>query len=211
MRQLLCLLRELFGLHGSRARACLHETWLAEQRAMKAEQRLDTADLELLERAQHAPACVLAVDAVDDELREQGVVERRHLGPCLDTGVHAHPRPRRLAVARDPPRRRQEARRRILGIDAALDRMAAHRDVLLPQRQGLTSSDEHLLADEVEARHELRHRVLDLDAGVHLEEVVLAALRKESFDGPGRSIARRSRRVDRDRADARAKHVVDRR
>ena len=84
MRQLLCLLRELFGLHGSRARACLHETRLAEQRAMKAEQRLDTADLELLERAQHAPACVLAVDAVDDELREQRVVERRHLGPCLE-------------------------------------------------------------------------------------------------------------------------------
>ena len=92
---------------------------------MEAEQRLDSADLELLERAEHAAPRVLAVDPVDDELGEQWVVERRHLRPCLDTGVHAHARPRRLAVARDPPRGRQKTRRGILGIDAALDRMAA--------------------------------------------------------------------------------------
>ena len=125
MRQLLRLLRQLLGLDDPRARACLDEARVAEERAMEAEQRLDSADLVLLERAEHAPPRVLAVDPVDDELREQRVVERRHLGPGLDSGVHSHARPRRLAVARDPPRCRQKARRGILGIDAALDRMAA--------------------------------------------------------------------------------------
>ena len=79
------------------------------------------------------------------------------------------------------------------------------------ERQGLTRRDEHLLADEVEPRHELCHGVLDLDAGVHLEEVVLALLREKPLDGPGRSIAGGSRCVHGDRADASAEHVVDRR
>ena len=77
---------------------------------MKAEQRLDAADLELLERTEHAPPRVLAVDPVDYELREQRIVERRHLDPCLHAGVHPHSRPSRLAVARDPPGSGQEAR-----------------------------------------------------------------------------------------------------
>ena len=62
---------------------------------MEAEQGLDSTDLELVERAEHAPARVLAVYPMDDELRQQRVVERRHLGPCLDTGVDAHAWPRR--------------------------------------------------------------------------------------------------------------------
>ena len=47
-------------------------------------------------------------------------------------------------------------------------------DVLLAQRERLALRDQDLLADEVEAGHELRDGVLDLDPGVHLHEEVLA-------------------------------------
>ena len=65
-----------------------------------------------------------------------------------------------------------EAGRGILRVDAALDRVAAQDDVLLTQRQRLARRDEELLADEVDAGDQLGDRVLDLDARVHLHEVV---------------------------------------
>ena len=64
--------------------------------------------------------------------------------------------------------------RGILGVDPALDRVPAQADVLLANRERLPGRDQHLLADEVEAGHELGDGVLDLDARVHLHEVVVA-------------------------------------
>jgi hypothetical protein len=134
MRQLLRTLGKLLRLNHAVARRALDEARVFEQRAVEAEQRRDPADLVLLERAQHASARVLAVDAVDDQLRDERVVEPRNLGARGDSGVDAHARPRRLAVARDPPGRRQEAVGRVLGVDPALDRVPGQPDALLAQR-----------------------------------------------------------------------------
>jgi hypothetical protein len=41
-------------------------------------------------------------------------------------------------------------------------------------RQRLAAGDPHLPVDQVEPGHQLGHRVLDLEAGVHLEEVEAA-------------------------------------
>ena len=49
---------------------------------MEADERRHSADLVLAERAQHPPARVLAVDAVDAQLRDQRVVEADDLGAC---------------------------------------------------------------------------------------------------------------------------------
>src|SRR5215467_650729 len=54
--------------------------------------------------------------------------------------------------------------------------MAAELDILLPHRQFLSGCDADLLLDDVDTRDHLGHRVLDLDAGVHLDEVELAVL-----------------------------------
>ena len=75
----------------------------------KPEQRRQAADLELVERAQHPPPRVLAVDAVDDQLRDHRVVEAADLGAGDDARVDAHARPGRLAIGGDPPGRGQEA------------------------------------------------------------------------------------------------------
>ena len=57
----------------------------------------------------------------------------------------------------------------------------------------------------------LGDRVLDLDAGVHLEEEVLALGRQQALDRPGAAVADRAGRLDGDLADPRAQLVVDRR
>ena len=48
--------------------------------------------------------------------------------------------------------------------------MAAALDVRLLQPQLLAAGDAEHLADEVDAGDPLGHRMLDLDAGVHLDE-----------------------------------------
>ena len=141
---------------------------------MESQEIRRAVDDELLERAQHPSPGVLAVDVVHDELRDERVVEARDLVSAPDTRVHAHADTRRLAVGRDPPRRREKSAGHVLGVDPALDRVPAQHHVVLRDRERLAGRDEHLLAHDVDAGDGLRDRVLDLDAGVHLEEEVLA-------------------------------------
>ena len=97
------------------------------------------------------------------------------------------------------PRARQEALRRILGVDPALDRVPAEHDVLLRDGQLSPRGDEDLLPHEVEARDHLGDRVLHLDPGVHLEEVVRAVCGEEALHGAGGAVADGRGRVDGDR------------
>ena len=161
------------------------EARMLEQRAVEADERLHAADLELLERAQHAPPRALAVGVAHDQLRDHRVVEVADLRARDHARVDAHARARRLAVRRDAARRRAEAGRHVLRVDAALDRVAAQHDVLLAQRQRLARRDAQLLAHEVDAGHQLGDGVLDLDARVHLHEVVGAVRREQPLDRPG--------------------------
>ena len=66
-------------------------------------------------------------------------------------------------------------------------------DVVLGERQRLARGDPDLLGDEVDARHQLGDGVLDLQAGVHLEEEELAVL-VEELDGAGVEVAAGLRR-----------------
>ena len=66
-----------------------------------------------------------------------------------------------------------------LGIDAALDRVAANVYVALRERQVLARRDTKLGLDDVDAGHELRHRMLDLQPRIHLDEVEPAVFVQE--------------------------------
>ena len=109
------------------------------------------------------------------------------------------------------PGRGQEPLGGVLGVDPALDRVPGEAHVLLAERERLAGGDQHLLAHEVEAGDELGHRVLDLDAGVHLEEEVVPVAVEEALDRPGPAVADRPRRVHRDGADPLAQLRRDRR
>ena len=67
---------------------------------------------------------------------------------------------------------------RVLGVDAHLDGVTAalRQDLVLGHRQRFAGRDADLPLDEVDAGDHLGDRVLDLQAGVHLEEEELAVL-----------------------------------
>ena len=67
----------------------------------------------------------------------------------------------------------------MLGIDAALDRVPAKCDVLLPERQLLPRGHQDLRLHDVDAGDHLGHRMLDLYPRVHLDEIELALLVQE--------------------------------
>jgi hypothetical protein len=79
--------------------------------------------------------------------------------------------------------------------------MAPELDVLLRDRELLAAGDKQLLPDDVDPGHHLGDAVLDLDAGVHLQEEVLVAL-LQSLDGAGGAIPDGGGRVGGDLADA---------
>jgi hypothetical protein len=56
-------------------------------------------------------------------------------------------------------------------------------NVFLLHAQPLAESNAQLFLDEVDAAHQLRHGMLDLNARVHLHEVELAGRSDEKLDG----------------------------
>jgi hypothetical protein len=94
------------------------------------------------------------------------------------------------------------------GVDPALDRVAAQLDLVLADREALARGDADLLADDVDSRDHLSHAVLDLDAGVHLEEeVVVTDL--QALDRAGATVVDGLGRVGGDLADPIAHLIVD--
>ena len=71
----------------------------------------------------------------------------------------------------------------VLRVDAALHGTAGQPDLLLPHAQGQARRDAQLFPHQVQPRDELGHRVLHLDAGVHLNKVEPLVLIQHEFDG----------------------------
>ncbi len=124
-----------------------------------------------------------------DDLGHQGVVEGRHGGAGADVGVHTD------SFAAGPDRLAHDAGRggevagRVLGVDAALDGGAGEPHVFLTEAEALALGDPDLLLDQVDAADRLGDRMLDLDAGVHLQKIELAAVGiDQEFDGAGAAV-----------------------
>src|SRR3546814_14246049 len=56
----------------------------------------------------------------------------------------------------------------------------------------LAGGDAQLLVDQIDAGDFFGHRVFDLQARVHFQEVELSALAEDEFDGAGVAVANRS-------------------
>ena len=97
----------------------------------------------------------------------------------------------------------------ILGVDARLDRVAAQQHVALLELERPAGGDLELPAHEVDARDQLRDRVLDLDARVHLEEVPAAVGREQELGGAGADVADRVGEAQRRDAELAAELAAD--
>ena len=164
---------------------------LGHQRPQEAGVGGQPEDGGLVERVDQRPAGRLAVGAVRDHLAEHRVVRRAHDLAALQRVVDPRRRSR-------PPHDRARCR------PAAGSRRTSPRRRPAPRsraRSSVTSScvigsgspaaTQQLQLDEVEPRHQLGDRVLDLEAGVHLQEVGLAGVGVEQeLHGAGVDVVR---------------------
>ena len=124
-----------------------------------------------------------------DHLGDQGVELRRDHVTFGDPGVDPDARAGRRAPERDPAWCRSEPLLGVFGAQPGLDRVPANAgrlaDQLAPAR------DVQLQLDQVDAGRLLGHRVLDLQAGVHLHEQEPARVGlDEELDGACAAVAR---------------------
>src|SRR5262252_85059 len=95
----------------------------------------------------------------------------------------------RRPVARQPASRGQKVSIWILGIHAALNRPAIELYVALRNRELFSRSNTDHLFDKIDAGDQLSHRMLDLQARVHLEEVKAFVLPRDKLYGSGAVVA----------------------
>ena len=145
---------------------------------MKVERRGDTAARELIDRQGGACQRVFAVTTVNDQLADHGIVERRYGVGLVGVAVDAHPLAHRRQPRLEHAGRRHEIPPPVLGVDAKLDGVPARRIGKRYVTQRLAACDAQLQLDQVQSEDLLRHRVLDLDPGVHLDEVEALLLRR---------------------------------
>ena len=181
---------------------------VADQGLQEEQVGIDAGDARVGECIGQREPGAFAVLAPGDKLGDHRVVERRDLVPRLDAAVDTQARP---ALGKgemgEAPRLRQEAPRRVLGIEPRLDGMAGGGDVFLREGQRLSRRDAKLPFHQVEPGHHLGHRVLDLEAGVHLDEVEGAALVDQEFHRARAGIADRAREPDGGFAHLRAQRI----
>ncbi|KFB67915.1 MAG: hypothetical protein CAPSK01_002503 [Candidatus Accumulibacter vicinus] len=148
-----------------------------------------------------------------NQLGNHRVVVHRNLAAFEDAGIDTDLSFGRLRrpVLDQAAHRGQKAAERVLGVDPALDRPAIGLDVLLPERQGFAGSDTDHQFDEVDAGDHFGHRMLDLQAGVHFEEVERLVRADDELDGARALIVHGLGERDRLLAHRLADAVVDER
>ena len=115
-------------------RAAAQERVVEQELLVQRDVRLDAAHHHLGQRDAHPRDRLLARVAVRDDLADHRVVVRRHEVVGVRVRVDADARAARRVPRRDAARRRHE-RPRVLGVDAAFDRVAALDDVALAEAQ----------------------------------------------------------------------------
>ena len=167
--------------------------------------RAHPLDVRLVQRGAQPCERGAAVGPPHDDLGEHRVVVDADLVSGLEAAVDAncHAR-RRKPKALQASGGRKETAFRVLCVQSRLDGMTAAGDPVLRERQSFARCDAKLPFDEVETGDHLRHRVLHLQPGVHLEEIEPAAVVQE-LDRAGALVIHRARRGNGRRTHGRAR------
>ena len=182
---------------------------LAHQRPEQRQRGLDAVDDELVERALEPHQALGPGLAVHDQLADQRVVIGWDLVALISRGIHPDAEPPGRMIVQDPARRRPE-RDRVLGIDAALDRVAVKAHVLLLEQELGARRNPDLLENEVDVGDHLGYGMLDLNPGIHFDEIELPVLVQE-LDGAGAEIMQRPHCIRDFLADVVALRRIERR
>src|SRR5579872_2424032 len=173
------------ALYESRVDFPLAKCRVAENLSQEGDRRLDPFHHEFGERPPHAAHRFVARGFVDDELSNHGIIIRTDRVTLVYVRVESNPGSSGKPQLGDRAGRAAKIVGGIFGIDAGLDRRSAMLDLLLRERQLLARGDANLGFDQVDSGHHFAHRMLDLDAGIHFDEVLtIFGLIDDEFNGP---------------------------
>ena len=158
--------------------------------AVEGQGRLDAGDLGLVEGPHEPPDGSRSILGVDHDLGDQVVVLGRDAVTGLDGRVDPDAWAGRHGPAADATRGRGKVAGRVLGRDPDLDGVARRLGRACRCGHGLggeraPGGEPELFADEVEAGDQLRHAMLHLEPGVHLQEVERAVRRAQELGRGG--------------------------
>ena len=130
---------------------------------------------------------------VGDEFGDHRIVIDRDFTAFIHTRIVANGDAvlyafRRWAIDREAACRGHEIARWIFGIDAGFDRPAIEFDVGLLEAEGFAIGRADHLLNEIDAGDEFRDRMLDLQAGVHLQKEKALVLACDELDRAGRIV-----------------------
>ena len=167
-----------------------HKGWVFQNIGDKGDVGLDAPDVDLVDGPDRLAAHALKGVVPGGDLHQQGVIvggdDRAGIGVAA---VQPDAEAAGGAVGRDLAGIGSEVVGGVLGGDAALDGIAVLVDVRLAGNadlrvaEGTALGDQDLGAHQVDARHHLGDGVLHLDAGVHLDEIVVAFLIHQELQG----------------------------
>src|SRR4029077_19304232 len=155
----------------ARVDAAAGEIRVGEDRGVQSEVGGDARHVCARDGRAHRVEYAGAIGTADDDLRHERVVKGRHAGTGLDVRIDPDVRPARPGGQGHRAGTGLKVAPGILGVDAAFHRAAARFSHLRGEPQPLALGQRELLGDEVDAGDDFRHRMLHLDARVHLQKV----------------------------------------
>src|SRR5207253_8633310 len=112
-----------------------------------------------------------AITPPRNQLADDWIVEDRYLGSCINSCIDANSWPIRQMHCLNLPRRRGESGGRIFGINAAFESPSALLQFVLRKWQRLARGYLNLQLHQVNSGDHFGYRVLNLDPGIHFEEI----------------------------------------
>ncbi len=162
---------------------------MPDEPAQEPQVRHKPEDERLVERAREACEGHRPILAMGHDLRQHRIEAAADLVALGHPGVDPDALPRGPAKGLDPAGRREEPRLGVLGVETDLDGVTGRPHILLVEGERLPGGDPELVRDQISPRHELGHRVFDLEAGVHLQEVGTTPIVEQELHRPGRLVA----------------------
>ena len=154
----------------------------------------DTGNFVFIQRPPHPFDRKFTRCGPNDQLADHRIVMHRNLILLIDITVKTDSDPARFGQLGNHPRRRHKTRRGIFGTNPALDGVAPLDNIALGKAQRPPVGDKNLLLDQIDPAHLFGDRMLDLQARVHLEEIVIALPVHQEFDRSGSEITDRTGR-----------------
>ena len=140
------------------------------------------------QRTFHAGRCLPAVSAKRHELANHAVIKRWDMISLINGSVYADANTAGQMHGLNGARTRTKFR--VLCIDAALNRMSQHRNILLHKVQLFARCNTQLPSNQIQTGNFFRNTVFYLNAGVHLAEIKILLVIHQKFYGARAGISR---------------------